>query len=389
MTQPKSRCFSSIPLSIGDFDGDAVEGEDHAAVDADSKEKESSTARTTTQSHDDDAAGFRTMHNMAVNFDMTGKFEQAEALYKECMKQRNDLLGPIHDDTLTSVSHLAAFFYKLGRLSEAEPLFERLTNACKIKLGPTHHKTLGSVNNLAFLNYSQGNIDKAESLFRNCLQEVAYNPHRLLAMRNLGSMLALHQRYDEAEPIYRECLECASQLLGEDHPETKVATSNLALLYRKQNNVEKAVPLYERVLQQATTLQHDSTKSSKNKDLLSRLGPMGNLAALYSEIGRYEEAERLFLELLPQLSATLGKNHSNTLQALLDLGLVYYKQAKYGDAESLYLECMERISSTVDDESSSKEHPSSLQVQERWMDMHYHRFAVMKTKTTTSASSTA
>jgi tetratricopeptide (TPR) repeat protein len=353
MVSGLARCFSSIPLTTIDMDGG---GDDNGSS--------ATTQQVPTSQANNDADIFSKMHNMAVNFDMTGKFEQAEKLYKECMKQRQDLLGATHDDTLTSVSHLAAFFYKFGRLSEAEPLFERLTDACKHKLGPTHPKTIGSVNNLAFLNHSQGNVDKAEMLFRICLQELAYNPHRLLALRNLGSMLALNQRYDEAEPIYQECLECATTTLGEDHPETKAAQSNLALLYRKQNNVEKAVPLYEKVVQQER--QKDS-EHAKNHDTLSRLGPIGNLAALYCQGGRYQDAERLFLELLPQIKAALGENHPNTLQTLLDLGLVYYHQAKYVDAESMYLECMERTTDAL-----GMDHPNTLKVHELWMDLHYH-----------------
>ncbi|KAG7363817.1 tetratricopeptide repeat protein [Nitzschia inconspicua] len=357
--QSPSRLFSTIPLSTSD-----VNDKDTSTI----------TATTTT-----DADVFGRMHHMALTMDMTGKWDQAEVLYKECMKQRHDILGATHDDTLTSVSHLAAFFYKLGRFSEAEPLFERLVDACKSKLGPTHAKTIGSVNNLAYLNYSQGKIDKAESLFRHCLQELAYNPHRLLALQNLGSMLALNQRYEEAEPIYQECLDYATRTLGDDHIETKTARNNLALLYRKQNNVDKAIPLYEKVLDHERERRNKNDINSKNHhhhhhhpDILSTLGPMGNLAALYCQGGRYQDAERMFLELLPKLSTVLGENHPNTLQALLDLGTVYYEQAKYVQAEPLYLECMERTIDTV-----GMDHPITSLLQERWMDLHYHMFFLL------------
>jgi tetratricopeptide (TPR) repeat protein len=358
-----SRCFSTFSMTTSTT---AAPADDSISSNSDEKGTASTNERPPRVN---DVDLFSKMHDMAVNLDMSGKFEQAEALYKECMKQRHDLLGAIHDDTLTSVSYLAAFFYKFGRLDEAEPLFQRLTDACEMKLGPTHPKTIGSVNNMAYLNYCQGNFPKAESLFRICLQPLAYNPHRLLAMRNFGSMLALHQRYDEAEPIYQECWEDAVSSLGEDHPTTKVALSNLALLYRKQNNVEKAIPLYEKIVLQENSVEDAGIESSTNKkhDTLSRLGPMGNLATLYCQGGRFQDAERLYLELLPQSKTILGDNHPNTLQTLLDLGMVYYEQAKYRDAEELYLECLERTTN-----SFGMDHPSTLPIQEKWMDLHYH-----------------
>jgi hypothetical protein len=88
---------------------------------------------------------------------------------------------------------------------------------------------------------------------------------------------------------------------------------------------------------------------------------------LYCQGGCFQDAERLFLELLPQSKTVLGDHHPITLQTLLDLGMVYYEQAKYRDAEEVYLECMERTTN-----SFGMDHPTTLSIQEKWMDLHYH-----------------
>ena len=59
---------------------------------------------------------------------------------------------------------------------------------------------------------------------------------------------------------------------------------------------------------------------------------MNNLANLYSDQGRYEEAEPLYVDALRLHKEKLGEEHPDTIISMNNLAVLYRKQALYVDA---------------------------------------------------------
>jgi Tetratricopeptide repeat len=53
--------------------------------------------------------------------------------------------GPEHPDTLSSVNNLAGLYESTGRYAEAEPLYKRALEARERVLGPEHPDTLSKI----------------------------------------------------------------------------------------------------------------------------------------------------------------------------------------------------------------------------------------------------
>jgi tetratricopeptide (TPR) repeat protein len=66
------------------------------------------------------------------------------------------------------------------------------------------------------------------------------------------------------------------------------------------------------------------------------LGTVENLAIVYGDQGRYEEAERLYQRALQGTEEKLGPKHPNTLGTVRNLAIVYWNQGRYEEAERLY-----------------------------------------------------
>ena len=66
------------------------------------------------------------------------------------------------------------------------------------------------------------------------------------------------------------------------------------------------------------------------------LGSINNLASVLTSQGRYEEAERLYRQVLTLRDETLGKEHPDTLRTLNNLALVLTDQGKYEEAERIH-----------------------------------------------------
>jgi tetratricopeptide (TPR) repeat protein len=164
-------------------------------------------------------------------------------------------------------------------------------------------------------------------------------------------LATLHHRqgnYDEARPLYEECLQKRKVLLGNNHQDTLVSMNDLGLLYYQQGDYENAAPLYQEYYQKC--------RSKLGKSHPNTLISMSNLALLYKQQGKYDEAQKLYEDCLQRKKSKLGSDHPSTLVSMNNLALVYKEQGSYDDARRLLEDCLERTKSRLGDN-----HPSALE----------------------------
>jgi tetratricopeptide (TPR) repeat protein len=118
---------------------------------------------------------------------------------------------------------------------------------------------------------------------------------------------------------------------GDVQKQAALATNlnNLAELYYSIGRYIDAEPLYLKSLtirEQKLGENHLDTATSLN-----------NLAGLYYSIGKYAEAEPLYVRSLAINQQQLGENHPDTATSLNNLAALYRSIGRYTDAELLYL----------------------------------------------------
>ena len=133
----------------------------------------------------------------------------------------------------------------------------------------------------------------------------------------------------EAEIIVAEIV----KELGQIEVQTASSLNNLAALYESMGRYPEAEPLYVRSLsiyEQQLGADHPDTALSLN-----------NLAALYYAMGRYAEAEPLYVRSLSIYEQQLGADHPNTATTLSNQAELYRAMGRYPEAEPLYLRALE------------------------------------------------
>ena len=120
--------------------------------------------------------------------------------------------------TITVVQALDAAVPKIARRYVFQP---RVEAAIRQRIGSTY-EALGE--------YEKAEIQHREAvgLFRRTLGDD--HPDTLIATNDLALILALLGRFDEAEPLLRRNLDDLRRILGPDHRETLTTTHNLASL---------------------------------------------------------------------------------------------------------------------------------------------------------------
>jgi tetratricopeptide (TPR) repeat protein len=115
--------------------------------------------------------------------------------------------------------------------------------------GPEHETTLTTVLDLAELYHDQNNLVEAEAMFRRVLEvsekfKGPENVFTLHAIRGLGDVYKKQKPRVGAEVMYQRALDGYEKFLGPEHRETLDTLSRLGRLYEDQNRlVESEVML--------------------------------------------------------------------------------------------------------------------------------------------------
>lgn len=162
---------------------------------------------------DDNGARGAVLHDQAVLFESTGRYEQAEPLYIEAIALLEQ--GPDKDNLrlATTLNRLGGLYEETEQEDKSEPLYFRALEIKKKVLGENHPDVGAILGHLANLLKRKGNLE-------------------------------------EAEPMFRKSMEIAEISLGKDHPNLAMIYTDMAELYSEMGNEEQAQIFQERAFAQ-------------------------------------------------------------------------------------------------------------------------------------------
>jgi tetratricopeptide (TPR) repeat protein len=277
-------------------------------------------------------------NNLAGIYRATGRYSEAEPLYKQALELTKRLLGDNHPSFATSLNNLAGLYKSTGQYTKAELLYQQALELRKHLWGENHADVVFSLNDLALLYDEQERYNEAEPLYLQALElekRLLDENHLSLALiLNNLALLYYHQgRYTEAEPLSLQAIELDKRFLGEENPDVATDLHNLGLIYRAQGRYDQAESLFleslelkERLLQKAHPLLADTIYA---------------LGYMYREQGRFNEAEPLCIKALELDKHLLGENHPNVAESLNNLAEIYRETGRYSEAEPLYLQALD------------------------------------------------
>ncbi|KAI9773955.1 MAG: hypothetical protein M1839_001967 [Geoglossum umbratile] len=173
------------------------------------------------------------------------------------------------------------------------------------------------------------------------------HPNTLVAMSNLASSYSDLGRRQEAMELRVKVLEASQRTLGNEHPNTLIAMGNLASSYSDLGRRQEAMELRVKVLE-----ANQRTLGNEHPDTLMA---MNNLANSYSYLGRRQEAMELRVKVLEASQRMLGNEHPDTLRAMHNLASSYSHLGRRQEAMELRVKVLEASQRTL-----GNEHPDTL-----------------------------
>jgi serine/threonine protein kinase/Flp pilus assembly protein TadD len=248
-------------------------------------------------------------------------------------------------------------YLELGDYRRAGPHLRKALALHEAQLGPDHPDTLTSRFGVAKLLAFQGKYKEAEAEFRLLYEKRRAvrgegHPETIEAMNMLALVLVELVRYDEAEKLYlqaRALLERGGKEAAGDPTQPLMVAHNLALLYWNWGRYDQARELFELA----------------RAGLTARLGPehpdalmvLQNIALLDIMCGEYDSAERRLAIVLEGRKKRLGDDHPDTLVAMCSLGQAHQARGRFDRAAPLMVEALRRSRETRGDD-----HPGTLQL---------------------------
>ena len=236
------------------------------------------------------------------------------------------LLGRIDIDRLENVEqrrdethHLIEQFLSVTSQDYSHSLFSE--PRVSSKLAETLHDATS-------LGMSQLALGLTDSVTQACDVLGPHHPDTLASRNNLAGTYRASGRLDKAIPLYEQILEDSIRVLGTDHPGTLTSRLNLAGAYQAAGRLDEAITLKKQILADAMRIMGpDSPGASAARN---------NLAATYRDAGRLNEAITLYKQNLDNVARVMGPHHPETLASRHSLASAYRDTGRLDEAIPLF-----------------------------------------------------
>ena len=197
------------------------------------------------------------------------------------------------------------------------------------------------------LGMSQLALGLTDSVTQACDALGPDHPDTLTLRNSLAGAYRDAGRLDKAITLYEQILEDSINVLGPDHPSTLASRYNLAGAYRASSRLDEAIILYEQVFSGRSRVlgpDHRSTLTARD-----------DLADTYWEAGKLDEAVTLKKQILADATRIMGPDSPGTSAARLNLAATYRDAGRLDEAVDVYEQILDDVARTL-----GLDHPDTL-----------------------------
>jgi tetratricopeptide (TPR) repeat protein len=208
-------------------------------------------------------------------------YEKAAELFAELKDAATQAWGATHVRTAEAIHSLAEVYVQMGRLHEAESLCNQALGIREAAGDPSLWASLTMMHDIAGLYADQGRLEDAARLLRHwlALPVGADADSGQTRADTLGVLLHIYMR--TAGPIW-----------GDDDLRAATAADDLARLYGQMGRLDEAIAFYRRALDVRHRVLGDEAEAT--------VQTISGLIDIYMQIGNGDEADELYRRIKPR-----------------------------------------------------------------------------------------
>ncbi len=261
------------------------------------------------------------------------EYQEAEKLQRVILSTYEQLHGTKHPFSVFAMYKLAKTLDKSRQFEEAELIYKKSIKVIEDSQGKDSPYLIGIVHSLGLMLSEQGRFKEAVAFFRRSLEmndNILEKGHTNIAV-NLNSLsyaLLKTGALKEAELLLNRACNIWEKKTGRQSIKSATCRSSMAEIYYAIGKYTDAESLY---LESIETLEN--YKNVEKEITISLSG----LAILNDTLGRYQRAEKLYRRVLSILENVPQEDSLHSLATTLNnLGGILYRTGKYLEAEDLF-----------------------------------------------------
>lgn len=255
---------------------------------------------------------------------------------------------------MKTISNTGLLYATMGRYSQAEKFTSKALDMRQKTMGMTDMGVAASLNNYAVLHYNLGQYNESEKDFTAALSVIVTNKLKTslpyaIVLNNQAMLFQALGRYETAEKNMLEIIEIGEAMGNNSKSGNRLRFfSNLALLYQQMGKYDEADNIYQKM----------------QKKVIDRSTPefaniLNNVAILYLLMNRQDRVEEMLKNSAEIYKKSFGENSPAYAKVISDLGNFYRYKGRYAEAEPLLTNAF-----TIREQSLGNDHPLYAQSKE-------------------------
>lgn len=264
-----------------------------------------------------------------------GRYTESIALAREVL--RSTATVPI-DQRTDAHNRLGNNYWFLAEYDLAREHYEATHEALTQQYGEAHPRTAASLGRIASVDLRVGALERAESLNRKVLEQTIAalgRDHRqsAAALNETGVVLLTRGKYPEAEDLFQQSVDIYRKLEGHDSTNAMRPMVNLALLFTETQRLEEALATHAELLEREI--------QTRGPDFW-RVGlHLNNRGLVYQDLRQLEQAEDSFRRAQEVIRGAWGSDHPGLAYSINNLAIVLHDQGRSEEAEPLFQQALE------------------------------------------------
>ncbi|EHQ26995.1 CHAT domain-containing tetratricopeptide repeat protein [Mucilaginibacter paludis] len=284
----------------------------------------------------------RVTNNIARLYTQAGFYEEAKKYLKEALTAEGSLPNPSNSEvTWNSLNIGAVLSADMGDYQTALEVYDRLSKVYWRKYNSDPSPYLSVQNNLGGLYYKLSNYKKAAEIFTGVKEKFEslqiVNNDYVDVLGNLAVCFSESGQTDKAIPLFDKVIELSRNLNDDELYANTI--SDKASCYAQQKQFDNAITLLKEALTIRKNLYHNENELY--------LQTLGSLASCLRDSGNIVESVVLSEKILQILPSVVGPASSDYASHMQEAALCYWAQGNLVKTGSLLKNMQENLNNQV------------------------------------------
>jgi CHAT domain-containing protein/Tfp pilus assembly protein PilF len=272
------------------------------------------------------------VHDLGLYFYFNYEVEKGISLLEESSKLLKELLGENSFDYMLAYSDLGSVYYFMQYYKKAKSVFSVTLDIAVNEIGPNSLDAAYEYNKLGLAELALANFDQAKTNLEKCRQLFAKNDldnsvDYASLLNNLANLYHDKKEYTSAEKYYKSAIKLYKKTSDYSNYDFISCEQNYGNFLSETFRYDEAMKVFENLEKEIIT--YFGKESLEYAKLLNEKG------SIHNKTGNFSMAEKYYQDALNIKNVLLEENHPSIIISKNNLANLFINLGRYNEAEKI------------------------------------------------------